>query len=94
MYERVKTSKRFPENIAKALEIEGYTPKMANKLIDLLSTTKYRQKDAEDLLRMYFEENLTLSEIGNKYNLSKERIRQKIFLSLYDIRRRLAAEKK
>lgn len=89
MYERIKTSKTFPDNLINALGITYITPALKDNIIKLLSTVKYRQADSELLLRMYYEDNLTMTEIGNKFNLSKERIRQKLNLALSDIRRNL-----
>ncbi len=89
MYERIKTSKTFPDNLINALGITYITPALKDKVLDLLSTVKYKHTDSELLLRMYYEDNLTMADIGNQFNLSRERIRQLLNLALRDIRRNL-----
>ncbi len=87
MHEKTKTCREFPENLARAVE-KRFSPIVdRDKILILLPVVKYRQKDGEALLRMYFQENLTMAEIGERQGLSVERIRQKIERSIFDLRR-------
>ena len=89
MYERIKTSEIFPDNLLAAIGITDITPELQEKILALLPNAKYRAAGSEQLLRMYFEENLTMKVIGSKVNLSTERVRQKINLAIYDLKRQI-----
>ena len=86
MYEKLKRSTIFPDNLLSAIEVEA-TEDNKSLLERFMHTVQYRQKDGAALIEAYFRQNRKYKEIAKEYGLSVERIRQKIMLSVFDIRR-------
>lgn len=86
MYEKLKKSTVYPDNLLAAIEVE-VTEFNKNHLEKITHTVQYRQKDGAALIEAYFRQNRKYKEIAKEYGLSVERIRQKIMLSVFDIRR-------
>ena len=78
----------YPENIIKAMNLDENINADIDALYDIV---RYKTTPPnKELLLEYFKENMKMSDIGKLHNLSTERIRQKINLSLWDIKRYVA----
>lgn len=88
MFERTKdNSLPYPENLIKAI---GFDKNDNIDIEELYDTVQYKTTPPnKELLIEYFRDNIKMSDLGKMHNLSTERIRQKIRLSIYDMRRHI-----
>lgn len=86
MYEHKHNNKDkvYPDNLLAEIDIDNVTPKARTQFGKIMVSDVLPIRETE-ILQCYYRDNMNLKEIGEKYSVTRERIRQCINLAIRNI---------
>jgi hypothetical protein len=88
MYEHLHDNKTlpFPDNILHEIGIDTVTPRARRLYGRLISNKIISDRDA-NILELYYDKQLTLKNIGEEYDVTRERIRQRMEIAICKLKK-------